>query len=156
MPSFTGCEKFVGWKGHQCSPCLNETPGTYSLPWITVTAERGRACQKAIRNNQLMGQDPRTGIKTKNQGQWQNMKEEYLWTLGNFEGFKNESGGEHTLEAFNLLSQVGSEVLCFRWAREKWEVKDSTSVIPPGISESIVGEELQQFYRPLQPDAQTS
>lgn len=71
-----------------------------------------------------MGQNPRTGIKTKNQGQWQNMKEEYLWTLGNFEGFKNESGGEHTLEAFNLLSQVGSEVLCFRWAREMWEVKD--------------------------------
>lgn len=92
--------------------------------FLFFLTERGRACQKAIRHNQLMGQDPRTGIKTKNQGQWQNTKEEYLWTLGNFEGFKNESGGEHTLEAFNLLSQVGSEVLCFRWAREKWEVKD--------------------------------
>lgn len=39
-----------------------------------------------------MGQDPRTGIKAENQGQWENMKEEYLWALGNFEGLENESG----------------------------------------------------------------
>lgn len=39
-----------------------------------------------------MSQDPRTGIKAKNQGQLENIKEEYLWTLGIFEDFENESG----------------------------------------------------------------
>lgn len=29
-----------------------------------------------------------------------------------------------TLEVFNLLSEVRRKVLCFRWAREKWETKD--------------------------------
>ena len=53
--------------------------------------ERGRGCQK-IGNNQWMGQDPRTGIKAENRGQWENTKEEYLWAPGNFEGLENESG----------------------------------------------------------------
>lgn len=56
-------------------------------------------------DNPWMGQDPRTDIKTKNQGQLKNMGEEYLGTWGNFEIFKNRSGEDTCWKPSGFLAK---------------------------------------------------
>lgn len=88
--------------------------------------ERGGRCQREIGDIQSMGQNPRTYIKAKNQGQLENTREEYLSILGNSEVCKN-GNRENTLWKPSIFL-TKSEVRF--WGRDELrnEVKRNTKL----------------------------
>lgn len=47
--------------------------------------------EREVGDNPLMGQDPKTAMKAKNQDQFKSRREEYLRVLRNVEVFKNDT-----------------------------------------------------------------